>query len=146
MVRSQFDLGSTSKILNLSLLRFNERSGSENIGINSQRQEQQLTRTCFIVFNAFLLWFLCVWVFWGGFMIPYQSSTCLFLKKKKNSSTCLFGNIQASQLPFCRLWLFIFLFILFAKIKIITVYFAPLFSIAYLQFCTVFIKSYNHNK
>ena len=134
MVRSRFDLGSTSKTLNLSLLWFNERSGSENIGINSHRQEQQLTRTCFIVFNAFLLWFLCVLVFCGGFVIPYQSSTCLF------------GNIQASQLPFCRLWLFIFLFILFAKIKIITVYFAPLFSIAYLQICTVFIKSYNHNK
>ena len=134
MMSSWFDPGSTSKILNLSLLRFNERSGSENLGINSQRQEQQLTRTCFIVFNAFLLWFLCVWVFWGGFMIPYQSSTCLF------------GNIQASQLPFCRLWLFIFLFILFAKLKIITIYFAPLFSIAYLQFCTVFITSYNHNK
>ena len=31
MVRSRFDLGSTSKTLNLSLLRFNERSGFENL-------------------------------------------------------------------------------------------------------------------
>ena len=30
MVRPQFDLGSISKPLNLSLLRFNERSRSEN--------------------------------------------------------------------------------------------------------------------
>ena len=31
MTSSRFDLGSTSKTLNLSLLRFNERSGSENL-------------------------------------------------------------------------------------------------------------------
>ena len=31
---SRFDPGSTSKILNLSLLRFNERFGSENLGLN----------------------------------------------------------------------------------------------------------------
>ena len=30
MTSSRFDLDSTSKTLNLSLLRFNERSGSEN--------------------------------------------------------------------------------------------------------------------
>ena len=30
MTSSRFDLGSTSKTLNLSFLRFNERSGSEN--------------------------------------------------------------------------------------------------------------------
>ena len=32
MVRPQFDIGSTLKILNLSFLRFNKRSGSENLG------------------------------------------------------------------------------------------------------------------
>ena len=32
MIRPQFDLGSTSKTLNLSFLRFNERSRSENLG------------------------------------------------------------------------------------------------------------------
>ena len=100
MTSSWFDPGSTSKILNLSLLRFNERSGSENLGINSQRQEQQLTRTCFIVFNAFLLWFLCVWVFWGGFMIPYQSSTCLFLKKKKIQAHVYLGIFRHLNCPF----------------------------------------------
>ena len=31
MTSSRFDPGSTSKTLNLSLLRFNERSGSENL-------------------------------------------------------------------------------------------------------------------
>ena len=31
MTSSQFDLGSTSKTLNLSLLRFNERSGFQNL-------------------------------------------------------------------------------------------------------------------
>ena len=31
MTSSQFDPGSTSKTLNLSLLRFNERSGFENL-------------------------------------------------------------------------------------------------------------------
>ena len=31
MTTSWFDLGSTSKTLNLSLFRFNERSGSENL-------------------------------------------------------------------------------------------------------------------
>ena len=34
MTSSRFDLGSTSKTLNLSLLRFNERSGSENLGLD----------------------------------------------------------------------------------------------------------------
>ena len=33
MTLSRFDPGSTSKTLNLSLLRFNERSGSENLDI-----------------------------------------------------------------------------------------------------------------
>ena len=32
MMSSRFDPGSTSKILNLSLLRFNERFGFENLG------------------------------------------------------------------------------------------------------------------
>ena len=34
MTSSQFDPGSTSKILNLSLLQFNERSRFENLGFN----------------------------------------------------------------------------------------------------------------
>ena len=33
MMPSRFDLGSTSKTSNLSLLRFNEQSGSENLDI-----------------------------------------------------------------------------------------------------------------
>ena len=33
MMSSRFDYGSTSKTLNLSLLLFNERSGSENLGL-----------------------------------------------------------------------------------------------------------------
>ena len=33
MMPSRFDIGSTSKTLNLSLLRFNEQSGSENLDI-----------------------------------------------------------------------------------------------------------------
>ena len=32
MMSSWFDLGSTLKTLNLSILRFNDRSGSENLG------------------------------------------------------------------------------------------------------------------
>ena len=112
MVWFRFDLGSTSKILNLSLLRFNERSGSENLDINSQRQEQQLTRTCFIVFNAFLLWFLCVWVFWGGFMIPYQSSTCFFLKKKKIKHMFIweYSGISTALLSFMIIHFFVYTF------------------------------------
>ena len=33
MMSSQFDPGSTSKTLNISLLRFNERSGFQNLGV-----------------------------------------------------------------------------------------------------------------
>ena len=35
MTSLRFDLDSTSKTLNLSLLRFNEQSGSENLGNNT---------------------------------------------------------------------------------------------------------------
>ena len=41
MTSSRFDLGSTLKTLNLSLLRFNERFGSENLG----PQTSELTTT-----------------------------------------------------------------------------------------------------
>ena len=47
MTSSRFDLGSTSKTLNLSLLRFNERSGSENLGwtINKEKFFQLFTKS-----------------------------------------------------------------------------------------------------
>ena len=41
MTSSRFDLGSTSKTLNLALLRFNERSGSENL--TSERVSPDMT-------------------------------------------------------------------------------------------------------
>ena len=38
MTSSRFDSGSTSKTLNLSLLRFNKRSGSENFAHNNAKR------------------------------------------------------------------------------------------------------------
>ena len=40
MVRPRFNLGSTLKTLNLSLLRFNEWFGSENLDLDVLGQEQ----------------------------------------------------------------------------------------------------------
>ena len=42
MMSSRFDPGSTSKILNLSLLRFNERSGSKNLALTKASASQDV--------------------------------------------------------------------------------------------------------
>ena len=50
MTSSRFDLGLISKILNLFLLRFNERSGSENLG-----DKEQIVIYCFLyIMDGFL--------------------------------------------------------------------------------------------
>ena len=43
MTSSRFDLSLTSKTLNLSLLRFNERSGSENFAHNNARHARRVS-------------------------------------------------------------------------------------------------------
>ena len=41
MVRPWFNLGSTSKTLNLSLLQFNERSGFQNLGVEKMGEGEE---------------------------------------------------------------------------------------------------------
>ena len=42
MMSSRFDPGSTSKTLNLSLLQFNEQSGSKNLTENEKKYTQYM--------------------------------------------------------------------------------------------------------
>ena len=57
MTSSRFNFGLTSKILNLSLLRFNERSGSENLTYISTPKIQNCENVSW--FSEFLLSSFC---------------------------------------------------------------------------------------
>ena len=87
---------------------------------------------CSNIFVFFWQKFLSLFTFMSNFqLLKYYMVFFIFINRQRrqqqSTRACaslsikrMFVTCEASQLPFCRLWLFFFLFILFAKIKIIT--------------------------